>query len=270
MIRPKGTKLEFQIRIAAIGLFFWIGVLNASQSQSQTTPELRFEVASIRPSPYEDNGFIGIRTSGNQLIVQHRPVAELITYAYDIQDYQLSGGPSWLYSRNLYGPDVYAVSAKAPGESVPTREQFRLMLRALLAERFKLRLHRETRELPAYVLVIGPKGSTLKESAPDPSKPPAIWKSGQNESYYDANAVPITSLIGVLQSVTDKPVINKTGLNGIYKFNLHYANLDSVAADSTAPSIFTAVQEQLGLKLESVKAPFETIVIDSVERPSEN
>ena len=255
------------VRFAGIAILLLAGVLNASRLEP--TSRLQFEVASVKPSPYKNEGSIGTRVSGNQLISQHQPLAELILYAYDIKDYQLSGGPSWVYSGDLYGSDVYEVLAKSGGESVPTPQQFRLMLQGLLADRFKLRLHSVTKELPAYALVISDKGSKLQPGAPDPTKPRANWNSRGVEEQIDALDVPLSWLVNVLQNATEKPVVDKTGLKGTYMFRLHYAGADP-PADSLAPSVYTAVQEQLGLKLESVKEPFEALVIDSVERPSEN
>lgn len=268
MGRSKKLLLAFA-GTSAITLPIALGILNVSQSEAQIAASARFEVASIKPSPFTGQGGVGIRISGNRLLAQHQPLAELVTYAYDIQDYQLSGGPAWVYSRNLFGSDVYEVAAKSEGESVPTQEQLRRMFQALLVDRFKLQLHRETKEMQAYALVVASKGEKLKAHTPDPEIQAFKWTTGRLENVYAANAVSMESLVVVLKAVTGRPIVDKTGLTGTYKFDLRYAN-EPPTAESTAPSIFTAVQEQLGLKLESVKEPFEVLVLDHVERPSEN
>jgi uncharacterized protein (TIGR03435 family) len=252
--------------IVAVGLPFVVGVLDARQ---EPTSQLQFEVASIKPSPYKNNGAVGTRISGRQLISEHQPLAELILYAYDIKAYQLSGGPSWVYSRDLYGSDVYEVIARSGGESVPTPQQFRLMLQRLLWDRFELRLHRTTKKVPSYALVVSEKGAKLKEGVADPTVPRANWKSGGVAEEIDARDVPLTWLVNVLEVATGKPVVDKTGLKGTYMFQLRYASSDS-PADSLAPSIYTAVQEQLGLNLKALDESFDMLAIDSVQRPSEN
>ncbi len=152
-------------------------------------------------------------------------------------------------------PDAYQVTAKAEGDAVPTKEQFQQMLQALLADRFQLKLHRETKELPAYELVVSKNGHKLKDATEDPSLH-TVWNSGRVVEKYSGKKVPMTELAFVLKTQAGRPVIDKTGLTGKYDFELQWAPGDAPAADGSAPSIFTAVQEQLGLKLESTKAPF--------------
>ena len=236
----------------------------------QASLPVRFEVASIKPSPYGGRGPIGTIPSVKTLNSYHQPVQELILYAYDMKDFQLSGGPDWVYNRNIYGRDVYDIVAKAEGDSIPTLLQFRQMMQTLLAERFKLRVRHTTKEVPSYELLIAPKGPKLQEGSRDLEVSPATWTAGRTENSYEARRVPMSSLLMVLSTAAQRPVLDRTGLTGIYAFTLRYADLDANPAATTAPSIFTAVQEQLGLKLEPIKEKFDALVIEQVERPSEN
>lgn len=252
------------IRIAAISIL----VIGYAPGFGQP-PAPSFEVASIKPDPYKgQQGRIGIGTSGNRLTVEHQGLAALITFAYDIQDFQLSGGPSWVYAGPM-DPDAYQFTAKAEGDAIPTKDQFQRMLQALLADRFQLKVHRETKDLPAYALVIAKNGHKLKVATADPDVH-TLWNSGRVVEHYSGKKVPMTELTFVLRTQTGRPVVDKTGLTGSYDFDLQWAHEDAPAGDAAAPSIFTAVQEQLGLKLESTKAPFETVIVDHAEKPTEN
>jgi len=201
----------------------------------------------------------------------------------------ISGAPSWAES------ELYDVNAKAEG--APTREIMQgPMMQALLEDRFKLKLHRETKSVPVYSLV--QSGRSLKIRVfvegscvpvdqstfpPPPATPNSCHARGRREGdmqIVDAQAMTVAEFAKVfLNGVMDRPVIDNTGIAGKYDFHLEYAidqstprfnAPDGPAGDRTGPSIFTAVQEQLGLKLESTRGPGEALVIDHVERPSEN
>jgi uncharacterized protein (TIGR03435 family) len=138
------------------------------------------------------------------------------------------------------------------------------MLQNMLADRFKLKLHRETKELPVYVLVVGKNGLKLRESTP--GTPSQISMSA---SHIIGHAVPMQALADHLSNAAlqlDRPVIDQTKLVGTYDFTLEWTPDTVPLGDASAPSLFTAVQEQLGLKLESRKAPVEIIVVDSAEK----
>jgi len=190
--------------------------------------------------------------------------------AYELEPYQIIGGPKWMDS------DRYDIAAKAEGEGTPAKAQVRLMLQALLADRFRLRVHRETREMLVYMLVIGKGGPKLKESA-----------TGSQSSFSLSSGGPLTEItvsrgsmeqlaIHLSSAGIGRPVLDRTGLTGSYDYKLRWTSGMSAAPDGTPadaggqPSIFTAIQEQLGLKLESGKGPTELVVIDNVEKPSEN
>jgi len=247
----------------------WASVLTIGIVLSQPSIQPVFEVASIKPDPLNGQGRVGISSTGNRLNVQHQSLAAMVMFAYGVEDYQVSGGPAWVNSRDLYGSDVYGVTAKAEGDAAPTEQQFRQMLQTLLAERFRLRLHQEMKEFSAYELVVAKNGPKVKPATAN-ANTFTNWNAGGPTSLYSAKRTTMATLAWMLRSQVERPVIDKTGLTGTYDFDLTYAPGNPPPAEATAPSIFTAVQEQLGLKLESTKALFPVMVIDSAERPSAN
>jgi uncharacterized protein (TIGR03435 family) len=142
------------------------------------------------------------------------------------------------------------------------------MLRALLADRFQLSLHREERETPVYALVVDKKGPKFSESGPD--APKGMWM--KSNGVIDGLGATMTQLAGYFSNSNgvDRPVLDLTGLTGNYAFKLEWSNPLAGTPDSSAPSIFTALPEQLGLKLEPRRAPVEVFVIDRAEMPGEN
>jgi uncharacterized protein (TIGR03435 family) len=221
-----------------------------------------FEVASIRVHSFEAADRAGPPITGNRLTLSGN-LYQLIMYAYDLKGYQVSGGPTWATRPSTQG-DYYDIRAKAEGEETLTSARSRESMQTLLADRFQLRLHRERKEMQVYALVVDRGRPKFKESAAD-----AISRSGGSVSPTTVISTftksSMDALVRVLSGAADRPVINETGLSGLYDFKLEFAR----AADSDAPSIFTAVQE-LGLKLEPKKGLVEVVVIDGAERPSEN
>jgi uncharacterized protein (TIGR03435 family) len=166
------------------------------------------------------------------------------------------------------------------GDAALTRDQARLILQRVLADRFRLRVHHETRNLPVYTLMIGKNGPKLKESSPD-AKFASGFEMGSS-ARMTHKKTPMTRFAEFLSIHANRPVVDRTGLTGFYDFTLEWSPSDDAQqstlatagvsrnADSAGPSLFTAVQEQLGLKLETSKAPIEVLVIDNADRPSEN
>jgi uncharacterized protein (TIGR03435 family) len=144
-------------------------------------------------------------------------------------------------------------------------EHWRLLMRQILEDRFAMKSHIEKRELPVYELVIAKHGPKLKESAPGESGP-----TGMSPGKLSAHAYPVSGLAMSLSGVVGRVIIDKTGLTGQYDIDLTWAWRDDPGSGESGPSIFTALQEQLGLKLEPAKAPIDVVVIDHIERPSEN
>jgi len=272
--------------IAAVAGPIFIGMLNAPQGRAQTKKESpAFEVASIKLGDPDARGVRLQFTPGGGLNASNVRVRQLIEFAYEVQPDQIIGGPSWF---NAQGYDIIA---KAPASDAPTpgpmmsaadRDQFRLRVQNLLADRFQLVIHRETKEMPVYALVVAKGGPKMKEGTGDQIG----IRAGRGEM--SGNRVEMPNLARLLSRRVGRPVIDKTGLTGAYEFKLEWTpditegtgkgpgggpmmkSEGPAGADAPGPSIFTALQEQLGLKLESTKGPVERIVIDKLERPAEN
>ena len=248
-----------------------------------------FDVVSIKRVVNE------IRTSrsvgerpGGQFVLSGVAIAALIRTAYPADTTDLIGAPDWVLN------DVYDLTAKAASEV--SREQMTAMQQALLAERFKLAVHYEMQERQVYALRLaradGRLGPNIKKSELDCDAIQAARRAGSKDAFPATSngapacgmsmrgeqgmtvllgARPLSALAGPLSSPTGRVVIDKTGLKGNYDMTLRYVDRPSPDASPDAPpEIFTALQEQLGLKLESDRAPLKILVIDRIERPSEN
>jgi len=223
-------------------------MLVPSLSFGQTAPaNPAFEVASVKPSAPGGNGG-GIIPGSTGLTARKATLLFCIQIAYDVQDYQVSG-PTWLSS------EQYDIEAKT--DTPVGQEQLRLMLQTLLAERFKLVLHREERTRSVYTLVVGKDGPKLTETKGDG---PSGTTAEIGHLAFKAASMPV--LARRLSQQLHEPVSDLTGLRGSYDFTLDWQQDDSVPG----PSLFTAVQEQLGLKLEARKTPVEVLVIDHAEK----
>ena len=227
-----------------------------------------FEVASIRPHvlpPGVLYGNVGLRVSGSMLTAENMSLSNLITYAYGIKDYELLGQPSWADAER------YDVSAKAEGDLALTRELAMPMMRALLADRCQLKVHREMREMPVYALVVPKNGPKFKESGPDAQSLLTLGSQGKGlvMTVTKGNMAQLANQISKRNGV-DRPVIDETGLSGGYDYKLEWGDYGAANADADVVSIFTAIQDQLGLKLEPAKAPIEVLIVDFATKPSEN
>src|SRR5581483_3751713 len=268
-----------------------------TQAQTQRKPE--FEVASIKPTKSGTPGVFVRMEPGGRFTANGVPFRFLLEQAYDVKDSQISGAPSWIDSERY---DIDAKPDEAEGAAFDKlspeqrRQELMTMLRALLADRFKLVLGHETKDLPVYALVVAKSGSKLHESTfkpperlpdgppPQPGQPGAMRQGirmGRGE--LTVTYVDLPTFANVLSRAVGRIVVDKTGLMGKYDFDLkwtpdegqgpmmgggHGPGPDGAAPpppDSSGPSIFTALQEQLGLKLESQKAPTDVLVIQHVE-----
>jgi len=215
-----------------------------------------FEVASVKPqAPGDTRG--SIAPSPGAFIAYGIPLKILIEIAYHVKDYQISGGPDWIET------DHYDVSAKAPEGFIPTGKQLQPMLQALLADRFQLKLHRETRQLPAFALVVGKGGPKLTASTSADSR------ISIGRGIFTGQKTNIAGLADALAMGSDRAIVDQTGLSGEFDITLKW-NPDATDQDPSAVSLFTAIQQQLGLKLEATKAPVEILVIDRVQKASGN
>jgi bla regulator protein blaR1 len=258
--------------------------------QTESAP-LTFEVASIKPSAPDFHGTMFQSQPGGGLRVTGATLKTLLAIAYNVREFQITGGPGWINSDRY---DIVAKSEHSAGpENVPDdprkltdeqrktlQEQMEQRLQALMAERFRLSVHRETKEQPVYALVVSKGGSKL-QPAQEGGPVRTQWLRNQ----ITGEGVQIQMLTPALASILGRPVIDKTGLTGNFDFKLEWTpdpsqgfgnfgppppGVDAAPSVPSSPSIFTAVQEQLGLRLESEKAPAEMIVVDRVEKPSEN
>ena len=244
---------------------------------------LRFETASIKPAPPGTRGSVIGPMPGGGLNAEGVSLKNLIMWAYDVQDYQISGGPSWV------GSQLWTIMAKtAPAaagsptdgpveyEKMTGAQQAQYMrsvgkrTQALLAERFQLVLRREMREQTAYILTVAKGGPKMKESAPG--------MIGRSNGEIISRGAQMGNFVRFLAVDLRRPVTDETGLTGTYAFDLkwtpdRFASVEpggATPSDPAGPTIFTAIEEQLGLRLESRKAPVETLIIERVEKASEN
>jgi uncharacterized protein (TIGR03435 family) len=240
--------------------------MGRAQAQADRRP-LAFEVASVKPStPGGRGGGIRPMPGGQTYIATNVPLRLMIKVMYRINDSQIVGGADWMDT------DLWDVDAKA--ERPSSVDQLHEMFQTLFAERFKLRFHRERKELAAYILSVDKSGSRLKVSdSKEPFDVPI--KPGVQPGKNVGTRVPMEYLCFFLAQLLNVPVVDQTGLDGFYDFTLELpAPAPSLtpgpAPAADGPDIFTALRQQLGLKLESRKAPVEVFVIDHVERPSNN
>lgn len=306
-----------------IGLLVLACLAAGAWAQTDAGPE--FEVASVKPAPPPTGNGIRVMMRGGpgseepgRLDWNNVSLQNMLTYAFNIKEYQLQG-PDWV------GSQRFDMVAKLPPNT--TREQARLMLQKLLADRFKLTVHHESREHGVYALVVAKGGPKLTESDPNdtsglapmmmpgreggqmrvpaPPPPPGGGRGGpaggpgrgpgrggmmmSRPGHLQAKKIGIDGLANFLSNLAGKPVLDQTGLKGIYDFTLDYA-VDSIdggrmmmgggegrgeahpaAASDPAPDLFSAVQQQLGLRMEQKKLPLDNIVVDHIEKvPTEN
>jgi uncharacterized protein (TIGR03435 family) len=236
-------------------------------------PDPAVEVASVKRH-VEQSGRARFTVSGNRVTISALDLYDLILEAYNLKDYQLDGGAGWMGGgkglsdivANEQGADFYDISIKAEGDAAITRDQARVLLQYVLADRFQLNVHRESKNIPAYALMVGKHGPKLKESSDD-----AKFSAGVEMRPSGRMTNKKTTMIqfaGFLSVYADRPVIDRSGLEGYYDFTLEWNLNDD--PQSAAPSLFTAVQDQLGLKLEPAAAPVEVWVIDHANRPTVN
>jgi uncharacterized protein (TIGR03435 family) len=269
------------MKTTALTRVLWFCMAGSAFGQPPAAP-LRFEVASVKPSAPDGPGMFIRPLPGGGLRVSGASLKNLISLAYGVRWFQISG-PEWIDTERF---DIEARAetsdAAAPVDPAKLREEEPKIyerLRSLLADRFHLTLHRETREQPVYALMVAKNGPKFEES----TDPRGMIRAGRGT--VKGQAVAIAALALNLSNVLGRRVIDKTGLAGKYSFELKWspdqpsaappgqappgAELPP-AADSNGPSIFTALTEQLGLRLESQKGPVEMLVIARAEKPSEN
>ena len=296
------------IAVAAPVVF---GLVNGTPSRAGSQPQTKgatapvYDVASIKPNNSEI-GLFKMMFVQDGFSATSVTLRMLIRTAYGVEDSQIFGVPNWVNSEK-YDIEARMDSSVADGLSKVSEDQRRVekrrMLQALLADRFKLTLHRETKQLGMYVLVIAKNGPKLQEAKPGDTYPKGLknpdggspagifWlRRAGGGGELVGQALPIATLIRLLsEKILNRSVLDNTGLTGSYDFTLQWTTGDESQGpmfkgagddqqvtgstpppESSGPSIFTAIQEQLGLKLESQKGPGGVLVIDHIEKPSEN
>jgi uncharacterized protein (TIGR03435 family) len=230
-----------------------------------------WDVVSVHAAdPASCTGDAGMSTNKDGISIFCVPLLFAIEQAYQIPEAaRILDVPNWV--KNVR----YQIDAKVAGEDVAAfsklgREAHGRMLQPLLADRFHLKAHIEQREMPVYELVVAKGGSKLKEAAPDEAGKGGHLTTNAHGKIDAANAS-LAALPGLLNNEVGRPVVDKTGLTGRYTFTLNYVPMSQAATDeSGGPSIFTALEEQLGLKLVTGKASMEVLVIDSIDQPAAN
>jgi uncharacterized protein (TIGR03435 family) len=261
-----------KVRTVLLSLFIAWHVVTSAQSP----PPVSFEVASVKPNQSAGEPSMTVPLRGT-VVITNVPLLNVIVNAYGIPAFRLVGAPAWI-SRERFDITARIPEAHADGQVL-------LMLQALLAQRFNLKAHRETREQPVYEVVVarsdGRLGPRLTRSDSDcannpPSVPPSIdapcaglFGVGPAGGRIVSKGRPLARVITALSMAVSRTVVDRTGLQGPFDVDLQWsADVGTPVTNSDTPSIFTALQEQLGLRLEPSRGPVEVLVIESVERPT--
>ena len=277
--KPGFSRELFSLAAALITVLALVAFssVNAVQIQAQSQDEAavarlpQFEVVSIKPHKPSSNGSSYGSPTADGYSGVNLTVGQLISKAYDIRGSgQVSGLPEWADEERFdveakLNDDAIAAFQKLSGPQ--QWEQAALMLRPLLADRFKLQAHHETKELPVYALVIAKGGFKLQ-----PSKEPENlggMVTNRGSIYIRGGPIGARFIVG-LSNATGRIVIDKTGLTGYYDIDFKWTPDEDIAAGVSGPSLFTALEEQLGLKLVPAKAPVDVLVVDHVEKPTPN
>jgi uncharacterized protein (TIGR03435 family) len=226
--------------------------------EAQAVPSRSFEVASVRASQH-GCGMTSISPwGGARFSVKNATMQLLLGIAFDVRPNQISTRLGWL------GTQCYDVDAKSEGDTSLSYEEVKAPLQQLLIERFQLAFHREPKDVSGYALVVAKGGPKLSRAREGSAPKGYIFSDGLR-----GESMSMSALAAMLTSPVGQQVVDRTGIIGSYEINLKFA--PSGATDSSYPSVFTALQEQLGLKLEPQKVPVEMLVIDHLEKmPTEN
>jgi uncharacterized protein (TIGR03435 family) len=237
--------------------------------------KLEFEVATIKPSPEGQQG-IGINVNGREFRTRNTKLTDMMTFAFGLHAKQIAGLPGWADN------EKFDILAPLPAEGTPSEPQLRTMFQNLIIDRFGLTFHREKRELSVYTINIGKGGAAGMKMSKNESKQPLPGLGFQGLGKMRATNATMSDLAGLLQfMVLDRPVVDQSGVTDRFDFMLNWTPDEfqfptagqrppAPTGPDAPPDLLTAFQEQLGMKLESTKAPADVYVIDKVARPSEN
>jgi uncharacterized protein (TIGR03435 family) len=235
-----------------------------------------FDVATIKPNNSGASSIQGLTMNGRNFATRNSSLADLIGFAYEVQAKQIVSGPDWL------DKDRYDIAAVPDQEGAPNAQQLRVMMQKLLASRFNLKFHHDQRELSAYVLTVGKNGQKLTPTQLKGSLPGMGMRPGPTGLTMGMANARLADFTGFLQMlVLDRPVVDRTGITGRFDYNVtftpddsefngHPPKLPQTETSDSAPNLFAAIQEQLGLKLDAQKTSVDVIAIDHVEKPSAN
>ncbi len=233
-------------------------------SASAPAPTAAFDVISIKPTDPKNTG-LAVKPDPNSFTMTGASLKFLVQYAYDLHGFQIESAPAWMTSAR------FDIVAKTDPSSTPAQSQdweagqklLRARLQSLLADRFKLRAHKGTMEMPVYGLVVAKGGPKLEASTNNTgiSTGPGLLLCSDSS---------MDDLASLLSGSMDRMVLDQTKLTGSYTFKLKWTPDESANPNPDLPGIFTAIQEQLGLKLTPTKGPVETLIIDHIEKPSDN
>lgn len=231
-----------------------------------------FEVATVRPVDAGVKAGRMFRMDGtHRWVATNFTLQALIALGYDMNPRTISGGPEWIDEQH------FNIEGVTPGDVSPTRLEQMQMLRALLVDRFGLKFHRQDREMSIYALTVAKGGPKLKAAATPDDPPKIVGVVYPDRIEVPARSVTMDDFVAMLQRATlDKPTLNRTGLAGKFDFDLKFAQDESqyggqvgaAKEDSQSPPLFTAVQEQLGLKLEATRGMVSAMVVDAAVRPA--
>lgn len=247
--------------------FVFVIVCSFTTALTAQQPAPKFDVVSVKPNKSGETALRLDVQPGGRFMAVNMPLKQFIRAAYTLQLYQIADAPSWVDSERfdivaLTGRDLMAPIVWTPGQYAPMQ----LMMQAVLTDRFKMVAHIEEREAQGYALVLRSPASTGKLL---PAKVPCVPDCGMKiaSGTVSAHDVPLPQFAELLSQLTGRRVIDSTGLTGNFDFDAQWAP-ESQQGVSDAPSLFTALQEQLGLRLDSRRVPTPMLVIDAIERPT--
>jgi uncharacterized protein (TIGR03435 family) len=265
IVRAAMAALAGAMLCAGVSLVYAQGSVTGTKTMSRDA-DPDWEAVTVRPTDPDakDDPFVIV---GRHLTMQNRTVENLMLMGYGVQKSQIAGAPEWVRTAH------FDVDGVPDVEGQPNTTQVQGLMRKLLAERFGLKMHMEPRVMPVYALLVAKGGARLVESKGDPSGLPdeRMLENGGERTFKMANSN-VVDLTLMLKNFLDRPVVDQTGLKGRYDFELRYT-FDELRArpdGNASPVVFTAIQEQLGLKLEPARASADVLVVDAVQRPTAN
>jgi uncharacterized protein (TIGR03435 family) len=245
-----------------------MGCACAQTAAAKTDAEPAFEAATIKPTPAVNDGHNHINyPEGGSFSTGNVTLLALMQWAYDLPQKQILDGPHWMESTPFdiqakTDAQTDALLRSLPGDRSTALK--RRMVQALLEDRFAMKLHREVRALPAYDLVVAKGGSKLKPSQANG------MSIGSGRAHFNAQGLTTELIAEQLSEIAGRIVVDKTNLDGRYDLKLQWTPDDAVATEGSPPSLFTAIEEQLGLQLKASKEPVAVLVVDHIEAPSPN